>query len=198
MTNETNIAETTNEATTQTESNEATTTEAWSEEKTQEQVAEENKAIALKQEREKRKELENKLQEFEKEKADLIEKEKIKKWKHEEVINEQKTRLQELEWQLNELSAIKEEYTKLMDWQLQSEMWKIPEAKKDFVQKAISWKSFSEQMEFVKEFSSAFWDYTANTSPWKNLTGDKTSAFEQAKATWDISQMLKNAPTITK
>ena len=69
-----------------------------------------NKTEALRIEREKRKEAEAKLAEYAKKEQEALEKEQIKKGKFEEVITAQKTKLEELEAQLSELTVYKSKF----------------------------------------------------------------------------------------
>ena len=173
------------------------TTETTTEEKeTESSDVERNKTLAIQQERERRKEAEAKLREYEKKEADAIEKDKIKKWRYEEVLNEQKAKIEAYEKERDELMSYRDNYSKLLDSQVEAEFAKIPEAKKDFAKKLIEWKSHNDKLEIVKEFASTFWNYDANPK-WSKIANTDLSWFEQAKSNNDIRWMIANAPVIS-
>jgi len=120
--------------TTEVESQETQSTESKSQ--SEEQVRK-NKEIAVTQERQKRKELEAKLAEYEKAEAERSEKLKMKKGKYEELINEKNTRISELEEKLNAAESVRGKYETFMTGQVNDLLGKIPDGKKDFVNEII-------------------------------------------------------------
>lgn len=146
---------------------EATTTdvtpETTEETKTDKQSeAEANKTEALKQERQARRDAEAKLAEYQKKELDAIEKDKLKKWKYEEVIAEKEAKLSEYEQKLAELSPYKEKFETTMQKQIDELSIKIPEWKREFVNKLIDWKTHDQKVEILSEFAKEYKEYSPN------------------------------------
>lgn len=133
-------------------------------EDTKAQEVENNKTIALKAEREKRREMESKLAEYESAEAKREEKEKLKKWRYEEVLAEKEAKLAEYESKLNETQSYKEKWTTYMDTQVNDLLNKIPDGKKEFVNEVIDWKDFDAKVRLLKWFSDEYKAYNPQPS----------------------------------
>ena len=158
-----------------------------------------NQEKALLEERGKRKQTKERLEELEKFKSELDEKKLKDKWKFEELLNTKeqeietyKTKLQEIEGKLPEYEGYKTKFEWYLQSQLDNKLSSIPEDKKEFVSKVIDWKDFESKVElldwFVKEYSKPSFSWNA-PDKWKDVSWVET-------APKNMTEAISKAPVI--
>lgn len=171
-------------------------------EKLQEDTA--NKTQAIKEERDRRKAAEAKLASQEtvsQDHVEALEKEnqslKSKLEKKDALIAEKDTQITQLTDEKTSLTTKATQFDEYQTKTLESAMAKIPDEKKEFVNKALAGKSVTEQLELAEWFAVEYGkpDYTINPK-WTPNNAPQSSAYEQAKEKNDIRGMIKNAPVI--
>lgn len=119
------------------------------------------------------------------------EKEKMRKWKYEELLNEYKSKLDEAKkYEDFYNSNVQREQGKL-EWLIQN----ITEEKREFVNKIISkTNDVFEKVEIVSELIPTFKKPDFSSAPWsESKSTDIKNDLEQAKAKGDISWLIANA-----
>jgi len=98
-----------------------------------------------------------------KEKQSLEEKEKLKKWKYEEIINDYKSKLEETE----KYKSFYEANVQREEWKLEWLLQNVPQEKKGFVEKII-WKAENvfEKVELLNELIPTFQKQDFIANPW--------------------------------
>ena len=95
------------------------------------------------------------LDSFRKDKEAKVEKDKIAKWKQNEVIEEMKTKYADYD----ELKTYREESIAKKEAHIQEQLEKIPADEKEFVSKILSnAKSVSEKQELLDSLITKFWE----------------------------------------
>jgi len=171
-----------------------------------------NKEKALQEERSKRKELRDKLdsmesdgnkelEELRNEKKAREEAEAKKKGKYEDLLTQKDKELEETKAKISSVEEKATKYDTFLAKQLDEKITQIPEEKKEFVNKLLSWKSSEEQLELMDGFISEFWkpkDFKAVPKDWGKWVNSDTTKFEEAKKSGNISDMIANAPRISE
>lgn len=193
QTTETNEEVQTNETTQQwevTESNESN----W-DESVQSEEASENLKVAVAKYREELKKYKwvdpEEYKKLVEERQQAEEKERLRKGKYEDVINEYKSKLEEAK----KYETFYQANVQREEWKLEWLMQNVPEDKKDIVNKII-WKSDNvfEKVEILNELLPTFKKPDFSSAPWsESKSTDLKNDLEEAKAKWDIRWLIFNA-----
>lgn len=136
------------------------------------------------------------LETYRKEKATREEKDKISKGKQNEVIEEYKKKLEELEWELPKYKSYYEKEVERKQAELDKQIETIPDDRKGFINKVLSKAdSVDEKIELLGELTKQIpnerWKEPTQSTKWHWAV----SEYEVAKWKRDVFAMISNAPT---
>lgn len=106
------------------------------------------------------------------------------------LLDENKTKTKELETKATK-------FDEFVTKNLKDKLSKIPEEKKEFVQKALNGKSLDEQSELLDWFANEYKDFKSSPSD-QGKSPNNTSEYEKAKEAWDLVGMAIYAPKSTE
>ena len=152
----------------------------------------ENYKKAMLQERTEKKEVVTKLSEYEaqlaeykRKDAELQEKEKLKKGKYEEVIEEQKAKLSELEKKALAYDELIAKRNTALEWEVKTLKEQIPEALQNKYSNIIDKLDLDERVSFYKNILEDIKWQDYSTKPWNDWVSAKWDVeMEQAKSKW--------------
>ena len=154
-----------------------------------------NKTKALKEERSRRQDADDKAEKL------LVEVEdrKVKATKKDEVITAKEAEIAKTQEEIKVATERAAKYDESIKKWLDEKLAKIPDDKKDFVNKALAGRSAEEQMELADWFVAEYSKPDFKAGPWAGWDDPqkKPSEFEKAKTAWDIEWMIANAPSIS-
>ena len=177
----------------------------------------ENKAWALKEMRDKNKELStgvsvmddatkaelDELRTFrtsvETEKTTQEEADALKRWEHETVIASKDAKITELEWLVTDLGGQTTSYAEMFGSMVSSQLELIPEAEIEAVQVVLDNTPIWQKLTVVGKFVELHWGVNKKgvspTAPWKRTTVTDDSEYKRAIAEWNVQLAMKLAPT---
>lgn len=147
-----------------------------------------NKESAMQEERRKRKELEQKLEEIENNK-------KIEEWKYKDLYEELHSKYNETKTKAEQLEEFYNSYQAEQKEKLDTKLKSIPKNEIDFVNEIIEGKDISKQIKLVDQYLQRIGDKDFSSRPTENKNSQKkdniTTEYEQAKKEGNIAKMIQ-------
>lgn len=114
-------------------------------------------------------------------------------------IGEKDSLLEESKTKATELESKATKFDEFVTKSLEDKLGKIPEDKKEFVQKALNGRTLDEQSELLDWFADQYKDFKSSPADWKGGESPAdTSEYQKAKEEKNVMGMIKNAPSISQ
>lgn len=165
----------------------------------------ENYKSALSEERSKRKTAEKKvlevqweIEDFQKTKSDLEKKNLDSKWTYDSLIAQKDKEIEEAKSKLDALEWKATKYDEFTTKTLEEKVGKIPEEKRDFVNKVLWDKTLEEKLELLDWFIEDYSKKDFSNKPWGQWKdpSEAETKLDEAKKKWDIRWVIANAKVV--